>query len=70
MMSIKSVLNFYIGDRIYWIRVFGFGFGLKDTRVHRLTYSQRNNTKTSVTFFGWRLTVLGFLKNQKNTLED
>jgi len=38
-------IQFYAAFGYGWLRLFGVGFGWKDLRQHRLTFSERNGYK-------------------------
>jgi len=43
---------------IGWFRVFGVGLAWKDTKRHRLYFSERNGYTKMVSFKNWRITYL------------
>lgn len=54
-MTIKhKFLSYYKGKNIFWIRVYGYGFCIKDWR----TFSERLGNKASITILGFTLTLL------------
>lgn len=53
-----SILQYHIGDRIGWVRIFGKGIHWKDPLKHRLLFSERNGYRKSITIFGFRVSLL------------
>ncbi len=48
----------YRRDGIGWFRIFGYGIHWKDTRRHRLLFSERNGYTRALTIRGWRFRLL------------
>ena len=48
-----KVFQLFTMDGGGWIRVFGAGFGWKDTRKHGLTFSERNGYKRHFEIGAW-----------------
>ncbi len=36
------MFKYHYNNRLFWIRIFGFGFKIKDVRIHKLLFSERN----------------------------
>lgn len=47
------------GNRLYWFRVAGVGLHVKDTRRHRLLFSERNGSVRRVQLGPWSVKWLG-----------
>lgn len=56
-----SIFALFYDNRFGWFRVFGRGLKWKDTKIHCLTFSERNGYSKAIRIGCWRV---GWLKKE------
>lgn len=51
------IVSYYYTDGLFWFRIFGYGFAVKDITKHPLLFSQRV-FKRGKSLFGWHISFL------------
>lgn len=49
----KQVIKYFYRDNFFWIRIFGYGIGIKDVNKYPLTFSQRNGYYKHIKIGKW-----------------
>ena len=53
-----KILQHFYRDSFFWIRLFGYGIGIKDVNKYPLTFSQRNGHSKYIRLGKWVIYVL------------
>lgn len=54
-----KMLAFYSKNGMFWVRLFGYGLYIKNTRQQPLSFSERQKLTLTIRLFGY---VIGYLK--------
>ena len=52
------MIQYNIGFKTWWIRIFGYGIVCKDLRHHKLLFSERNGYAKQITIGNWHFKYL------------